>query len=99
MSRTSASDPASEICLFISFVCNAILIATTVFSKLFRNFHLFAFGVGVFCLKPIEGLAPFAFKGKGSNYIPAFLTCFPKEMGIMQLGFLYLEHFLKYWLI
>lgn len=47
----------------------------------------------------MEGLAPFAFKWKCSNYIPAFLTCFPKEMGIMQLGFLYLEHFWKYWLI
>lgn len=48
MRRTSVSDPAPEICLFISFVCNAILIATTVLSKLFRNFHLFAFGVVLF---------------------------------------------------
>lgn len=48
MSRTSVSDPAPEICLFISFVCNAILIAATLFSKLFRHFHLFAFGVGWF---------------------------------------------------
>lgn len=28
------------------FVCNAILIAATIFSKLFRHFHLFAFGMG-----------------------------------------------------
>lgn len=48
MSRTSVSDPTPEICLFISFVCNAILIATTVFSNIFRNFRLFASGVGFF---------------------------------------------------
>lgn len=47
----------------------------------------------------MEGLAPFAFKWKCSNYFPAFLTHFPGEMRIMQLGFLYFEHFLKYWLI
>lgn len=38
--RASVSDPAPEICLFISFVWNAILITTTVFSKIFRNFCL-----------------------------------------------------------
>lgn len=75
MSRTSVSDPAPEICLFISFVCNAILIPTTVFSNIFRNFHLFSFGVGFFSpsffLKPME-VAPVAFKWQCSNYIPAF---------------------------
>lgn len=44
MSRTSVSDQVPEICLFISFVCNAILVAATVFSNIFRNFHLFALG-------------------------------------------------------
>lgn len=86
MSRTSVSDQVPEICLFITFVCNAILVAATVFSNIFRNFHLFAIGVLLFFfffLKPMEGLAPFAFKWKCSNYIPAFLTCFPKEIGIM----------------
>lgn len=88
MSRTSVSDQVPEMCLFISFVCSAILIAATVFSNIFRNFHFFALGVVFwvfffFFLKPMEGLAPFAFKWKCSNYIPAFLTCFPKEMGIM----------------
>lgn len=63
MSRTSVSDPAPEICLYINFVCNAVLIATTVFAKLFSNFHLFAFCVvWDFCLKHMEGLVPFAFK-------------------------------------